>query len=118
MLLLAIQGAGALAQIGLLLLLGAGAVVWFGHRRCRGGPARTIPLTPQHAVHVVDLDGRRILLGTGPAGAPSLLCTLEGADPSESAPDAALDGPVAPVGRPAVLAVGRRTRWRGGHGPA
>ena len=30
-------------------------------------------LTPQHAVHVLDVDGRRLLVGTGPQGT-ELLC--------------------------------------------
>jgi hypothetical protein len=37
---------------------------------------RTIPLTPGHRLHVVEVDGRRLLVGTGPAGAPQLLTEL------------------------------------------
>jgi hypothetical protein len=33
-------------------------------------------LTPQHQLHVVELAGRRLIVGTGPAGAPRLVCEL------------------------------------------
>lgn len=36
-----------------------------------------IGLTPGHALHVVDVAGRRLLVGTGPSGAPRLLLELE-----------------------------------------
>jgi len=40
-----------------------------------------IPVTSQHRLHVVEVDGRRLLVGTGPQGAPSLVCEL-GDDPA------------------------------------
>lgn len=39
--------------------------------------AKIINLTQQHQLHIVELAGRNLLIGTGPQGAPSLLCELE-----------------------------------------
>lgn len=55
-------------------LLGLGWVT----RRLRGptSPRRSVVLTAHHALHVVELDGERLLIGTGPSGAPRLLARL------------------------------------------
>ncbi len=37
---------------------------------------RDIPLTGQHRVHVIEVEGRRMLIGTGPDGPPQLICEL------------------------------------------
>lgn len=43
-----------------------------------GRASRTvIGLGGQHRLHVLEIDGRRLLVGTGPSGAPSLLCELD-----------------------------------------
>ncbi len=109
MALLAIQGAAALAQLGLVLLLGAGAMVWMGRVRRHSAGGRTIALTPQHAAHVVEVDGRRILLGTGPGGAPTFLCDLDASPPGDGRPTAPVDpaGPLEPVPRPVAPVEGR-----------
>ena len=38
-----------------------------------------ITLTAQHRLHVVEFEGQRWMVGTGPAGAPRLLCNLDAA---------------------------------------
>ncbi|MBL9105855.1 MAG: hypothetical protein JNL82_33345 [Myxococcales bacterium] len=42
------------------------------------GPARGRPitLTATHRLHVVEIDGRRLLIGTGPGGPPQLVAEL------------------------------------------
>jgi hypothetical protein len=65
-----------LAAVLLLLLLG---VTLLGRKFGRGGlfsPGRAIQLTQHHAVHVIELEGRRLLIGTGPGGAPHLVTEL------------------------------------------
>jgi hypothetical protein len=58
------------------------ACAWWWLRRRRGGlpgaPGRrtSVGLGPAHALHVVELEGRRLLVGTGPSGAPALLLDL------------------------------------------
>ncbi len=49
------------------------------HLRASAGARKTVALTGQHAVHVVELDGERLLIGTGPGGAPRLLTRLPAA---------------------------------------
>jgi flagellar biosynthetic protein FliO len=75
-------------QITMVLVVFAllGGLVWFLKKRGlaslavgprRGGSARQIevlervPLTPQHAVHLVRVSGKVLLIGTAPSG-----CTL------------------------------------------
>lgn len=43
-----------------------------------GQPARGRPivLTAAHRLHVVEIDGRRLLVGTGPDGPPALVAEL------------------------------------------
>lgn len=45
--------------------------------RSRAANQKVVGLTNQHRLHVVDLDGRRLLVGTGPSGAPNLLSELD-----------------------------------------
>ena len=45
--------------------------------RSRRANQQVVGLTGQHRLHVVDLDGRRLLVGTGPSGAPNLLSELD-----------------------------------------
>lgn len=63
-------------MLGVVVLLGR----WL-HGRRRSGPVAlsrwTVSLGGQQALHVVELDGRRLLVGTGPTAAPSLLLELE-----------------------------------------
>lgn len=76
---------GALALVGLTLLglffvlaavnrHRAGRSLWPDRRH----PERlAIRLSPEHVVHVVEVEGRRWLVGTGPGAAPSLIAELE-----------------------------------------
>lgn len=70
----------------LLLYTGAVLAVMFlflallGRRlggRASGVNRTVIGLGGQHRLHVLEVDGRRLLIGTGPSGAPSLLCELD-----------------------------------------
>lgn len=49
-----------------------------------GPGGRSVRLTAEHAVHVVHVDGRRWMIGTGPAGSPTLLAELPAADQPSS----------------------------------
>jgi hypothetical protein len=96
-------GGGLLVALLLLVWLGRGARV-----RGQARPRTVVGLTPAHALHVVEVDGRRLLVGTGPSGPPRLLMEL--AEPATSAwsasPPAALDAP------PWVADVASREGWR------
>ncbi len=69
---------GGLTTLGLLLGAAALLGLWAqGRQRLRGGvPRRTVPLGAGQALHVVELDGRRLVIGTGPGAAPRLLTEL------------------------------------------
>jgi hypothetical protein len=58
-------------------LLGGAVVLHVMSRRVGGSRTTTIRLSPSSALHVVELDGRRLLVGTGPSSAPALLAELE-----------------------------------------
>jgi hypothetical protein len=77
--LLAAAGSWTFLQLGLLLAGLLGAAVWLRRRielRGTGPGGRSIRLTAEHALHVVDVRGRTYVVGTGPAGPPSLLSEL------------------------------------------
>jgi hypothetical protein len=60
-----------------VVLLGLFAILSRLTRRLRGGGSgQTVALTGQHALHVVEIAGRRLLVGTGPSGAPRVLAEL------------------------------------------
>jgi hypothetical protein len=68
-----------------LLAVGGGLLValllltWLGRGLERGRRQRAqsvVTLTPGHALHVVELAGRRLVVGTGPSGPPRLLLEL------------------------------------------
>ena len=70
-------GAGALTTWGLLLGAVALLALWAQGRRSMGGASRrTVPLGGGQALHVVELEGRRLVIGTGPGAAPRLLTEL------------------------------------------
>jgi hypothetical protein len=74
---MAVGSGAALIQLGLGLAVIIGGLAWT--RRRVHGPrtsTRLVRLTPQDAVHVVEIDGRRLLVGTGAGGSPRLLCEL------------------------------------------
>jgi hypothetical protein len=61
------------AILGALLI----GLSWLSKRaRSLAGARTSVALTGQHAVHVIELDGERLLIGTGPSGAPRLLTRL------------------------------------------
>jgi hypothetical protein len=67
-------------------------------RRAPAGRAVTIRLSPTAALHVVEVEGRRLLIGTGSSSAPALLAELSPgtvADPGAPAPQRASDTAVA-----------------------
>lgn len=71
-------GAGTLTLWGLLLGVVALLALWAQGRRGLAGAAsrRTVPLGAGQALHVVELEGRRLVIGTGPGAAPRLLTEL------------------------------------------
>lgn len=75
---MAVGSGAALIQLGLGLAVIVGGLAWTS-RRVHGprSSTRLVRLTPQDAVHVVEIDGRRLLVGTGAGGAPRLLCELD-----------------------------------------
>jgi hypothetical protein len=81
MCILAIAGLDPLVLVGVVLLGLLAALSWLS-RRLRGAGAalghgrESVSLTGQHAVHVIEIAGRRLLVGTGPSGAPRVLAEL------------------------------------------
>ncbi len=72
---------GALALVGLALLGLFGVLAAVNRRGTASGwgtgrGATMVRLSPEHAVHVVEVEGRRWLVGTGPASAPAVLAEL------------------------------------------
>jgi hypothetical protein len=82
---MAIVGLDPLLLVG-VVLLGLLAILSHLTRRLRGGAAgqgrQTVALTGQHALHVVEVAGRRLLVGTGPSGAPRVLAELGEVEPA------------------------------------
>lgn len=67
-----------LFTVGVVLCVAWLAVVQLT-RRVRSSVTATrgeFRLTAQHSVHVIELEGERLVIGTGPASAPQLLCRL------------------------------------------
>lgn len=79
------------------LLLGAVALLalWAqGRRGLPGGASRrTVPLGGGQALHVVELEGRRLVIGTGPGAAPRLLTELEAPASGEPVREGVRHGP-------------------------
>lgn len=78
MTLVAMSAPWVLVQIGLLLGTLVGTLVWLG-RRARAtepGIVQPIRLGAHHSLHVVIVEDRRLLVGTGPGAAPQLICDL------------------------------------------
>jgi len=61
-----------------------------GSRRASATRA-VFAVTGQHRLHVVEVDGRRLLVGTGPSGPPSLVCEL-GDEPAWARGEATAEG--------------------------
>jgi flagellar biogenesis protein FliO len=65
----------AIVVVGLGLTLGLLLIARMS--RPRGvGPQKLIHLGSGHRLHVVEVEGRRLLVGTGPSGPPQLLTEL------------------------------------------
>lgn len=106
---LLVVGGGLLAALVLLRL--ARPV-----RGTRAGPQTVVGLTPAHALHVVEVDGRRLLVGTGPGGPPRLLMELPSRvsdTPMRDAPRSRGRGGQARQEAGAGLAEAGDERWRG-----
>jgi flagellar biogenesis protein FliO len=76
-----LAGVDPLVFVGAVLLLLLAGLSWLT-RRIQGGPlggggnrARVV-LTNHHAVHLIEVGGKRLLVGTGPSGAPRVLAEL------------------------------------------
>lgn len=79
MCMIAIAGLDPLVFVGAVLLGLLALLSWLSRRLRGGGLGRgreMVALTGQHAVHVVEIAGRRLLVGTGPSGAPRVLAEL------------------------------------------
>lgn len=95
------------------LMLGAVVLVsWWLQGRRRAGSVvhtrRTIPLGGQQALHVLELEGQRLLVGTGPGAAPRLLTHLGRAPAAGARPTTAWER--ADQGPSATAET--RDRWR------
>lgn len=68
---------GSLVPVTLVLLASLVAAIWVRRRLEQGlAGGHSVRLTGEHAVHVVTVEGRRWMIGTGPAGPPTLLAEL------------------------------------------
>ncbi len=78
---------GLLVEVGLvaLLLVVLAALARRLGTRGHNDAVKVVRLTAQHGVHLVELEGRRLVIGTGPTTSPTLLCELErsGSTPTE-----------------------------------
>ena len=78
-------------SVGAVLLVLLAGLSWLT-RRVQGGPLGSsrarVALTNQHAVHLIELGGVRLLVGTGPSGAPQVLAQLGDSAAIEAEPDA------------------------------
>lgn len=78
------MGLGPLVPVTLVLVAVLAGAVWLRRRMEQGDlgqSGRSVRLTGEHAVHVVTVEGRRWMIGTGPAGPPTLLAELPAPSP-------------------------------------
>lgn len=82
--LLASTPALVLLQVGIGLAVILGGLMFLTRRLHgpRAGAGKVIRLTAQDAVHLVEVDGRRLLVGTGVGGPPRLICELADLEPA------------------------------------
>ena len=78
MTLVAMSGPLVLVQLGLLLGVLVGTLVWLGRRARAAEPGivQPIRLGAHHSLHIVTVEDRRLLVGTGPGAAPQLISDL------------------------------------------
>ncbi|NVB36796.1 flagellar biosynthetic protein FliO [Pseudenhygromyxa sp. WMMC2535] len=72
---------------------------------------RSFTLTGQHAVHVIEIGNERLLVGTGPSGAPRLLAEL---GPAQA--EAEVSGGERPGWVEGLRSLGAALTMRGGRG--
>lgn len=71
-----------LVLVGLVLLVMLAVLSWLTRRVQGGGLHRArgrreqVALTGEHLVHLIEIGGVRLLVGTGPSGAPRVLAQL------------------------------------------
>ena len=75
-------GAVLLIEVALALGTLSAALWWLGKRvngPGKGGvaPARSIRLNATDSLHVIEIEGRRLLVGTGSGAPPRLICPLD-----------------------------------------
>ncbi|WP_146157772.1 flagellar biosynthetic protein FliO [Enhygromyxa salina] len=86
-------------MVGLTLLALLLVLAWLTRRLRGGGPLGSLAsrermvLTAQHTVQVIEIAGVRLLVGTGPSGAPAVLATLGPVEQTASPPKPALARP-------------------------
>ncbi len=75
-------GASLLIEVGFGLALLSTVLWWIGRRmhgpRGSQSAPRAIRLTATDSLHVIELEGKRLLVGTGAGASPRLICELEG----------------------------------------
>lgn len=118
MTLLAVSGPLVLVQLALVLGVLLGGLTWLG-RRARAhepGVVQPIRLGAHHALHIVTVEDRRLLVGTGPGAAPQLICDLGDRPRGERSTDASrpVNGHHGPHGQHAAGGLGMSARPRGG----
>lgn len=87
-----LSGVDPLVFVGAVLLVLLAGLSWLT-RRVQGGTLGSsrarVALTNQHAVHLIELGGVRLLVGTGPSGAPRVLAQLGDVEPADATTEAA-----------------------------
>jgi hypothetical protein len=88
-----LAGVDPLVFVGAVLLSLLAGLTWLTRRIPAGALGRAgrerVVLTNHHEVHLVELGGVRLLVGTGPSGAPRVLAQLQDAPVVEPAPERA-----------------------------
>jgi flagellar biogenesis protein FliO len=88
-----LAGVDPLVFVGAVLLLLLAGLSWLTRRVQAGalggggGSRARVVLTNQHAVHLIEVGGKRLLVGTGPSGAPRVLVELGDVTVVEPAPE-------------------------------
>lgn len=87
-----LAGVDPLVFVGAVLLLLLAGLSWLTRRIQAGalggaGSRERVVLTNQHAVHLIEVGGKRLLVGTGPSGAPRVLAELGEVTATEPAPE-------------------------------
>jgi hypothetical protein len=86
-----LAGLDPLVFVGAVLLLLLAGLSWLTRRfqggALGGGSRARVVLTHHHAVHLIEVGGKRLLVGTGPSGAPRVLAELGDVPSVEPAPE-------------------------------